>query len=96
MWHASTAPLPGRSLTWKYLRSVCLRHLAPVGDREHEWEEVGVKAYHVRRRLTEEEQAAVGEAIDLRKTPEAIRRLEALPDRIRRAVRAFAERGGEV
>jgi hypothetical protein len=45
-----------------------------------QWEQDRPGAYHVRRRLTPEEQTFVGEAIDIRGTPEARQRLErALP-----------------
>jgi len=48
-----------------------------VGDQAKEWSEWTGVAYHIRRRLSAEEQAAVGPAIDLRGTEEAIRRYEA-------------------
>lgn len=60
------------------LRDIAMRHLAGVGNRKHEWHEWSGYAYHVRRRLTEEEQKAVGPVIDLRGTDEAKQRLEAI------------------
>lgn len=45
-----------------------------------QWEQDRPGAYHVRRRLTPEEQALVGDAIDIRGTDEARQRLQrALP-----------------
>lgn len=45
-----------------------------------QWEQDRSGAYHVRRRLTAEEQVLVGEAIDIRGTTEARERLaRALP-----------------
>jgi hypothetical protein len=47
---------------------------------ELQWEQDRPGAYHVRRRLTPEEQVLVGEAIDIRGTAEARERVErALP-----------------
>jgi hypothetical protein len=48
-----------------------------VGDRAHEWVEYTGYAFHLRRRLTPEEQAAVGEVIDLRGLAEGQTRFEA-------------------
>ena len=45
--------------------------LQGVGDDRREWREWSGVAYHLRRRLTDEEQVAIGEAIDLRGKPEA-------------------------
>ena len=64
------------------LKLVALRMLQGVGDAERgEWHQWTGVAYHLRRRLTEAEQArGVGEAIDLRGTEEARRRyLRATP-----------------
>lgn len=43
-----------------------------------QWEEWTGRAYHVRRRLTAEEQALVGEALDIRGTPEQEKRYQAV------------------
>jgi hypothetical protein len=43
---------------------------------ELQWEQDRPGAYHVRRRLTPEEQVLVGEAIDIRGTAEARERVE--------------------
>ncbi len=50
--------------------------LEGVGDPAHEWHEWTGYAYHVRRRLTLEEQVLTGPPIDLRGTVEAQARLE--------------------
>ena len=54
--------------------------LRNVGDRSKEWEEWrrSGKYYHLRRRLTLEEQKITGEAIDLRGSQEAQQRFEML------------------
>jgi len=79
VWHASAAGLPGLSLSDDTLRTVALRALEGVGDVTlGEWEERGRKAYHVRRRLSAAEQVGIGEAVDVRGTPEAERRFEAV------------------
>lgn len=48
-----------------------------VGDRTKEWLEWTGRAFHVRRRLTEDEEALVGPASDLRGKPQAMERLKA-------------------
>jgi hypothetical protein len=59
------------------LRLVALRMLQGVGDADlGEWAEYTGVAYHLRRRLAPHEQARVGEAVDLRGTPEARRRYD--------------------
>lgn len=55
-----------------------MRHLAGVGDRAHEWHEWTGYAYHVQRRLTVDEQAAIGPAVDCRGTDEWQRRFDAV------------------
>lgn len=55
------------------LRKLAFKALEGVGDASRgEWEEYEDFAflYHVRRRLSEVEQARVGDAIDIRGTPE--------------------------
>lgn len=50
-----------------------------VGDEASgQWEEYTGKAFHIRRRLTVEEQASIGEAIDIRGTKEAMNRINAV------------------
>lgn len=55
-----------------------MRYLAGVGDRAHEFEEWTGYGFHVRRRLTAEEQASIGEALDCRGTEEGWDRLNAV------------------
>lgn len=46
-----------------------------VGDEAlGQWEGRGDVAYHIRRRLSTEEQELVGDVLDVRGTPEALRR----------------------
>ena len=52
--------------------------LSGVGDRSKEWIEITDVAYHVRRRLTIAEEECTGPALDIRGTPEARRRFEAI------------------
>lgn len=53
--------------------------LAGLGAPElGEWREWTGKAYHMRRRLTAVEEQRVGPAVDIRRTPEAARRVAAL------------------
>jgi hypothetical protein len=57
------------------LRSMALGALRGVGDAGlGQWLEMGETAFHVRRRLTADEQAKVGDVVDVRGTPEADRR----------------------
>lgn len=49
--------------------------LSGVGDADQgEWEEWSGFAYHIKRRLSAEEQAQVGDACDIRGTAEAVTR----------------------
>jgi hypothetical protein len=53
--------------------------LEGVGDEvAGQWEEYTGKAFHVRRRLTLEEQDLIGPAVDVRGTPEALSRINAI------------------
>lgn len=57
------------------LKFVALEALAGVGDHAAgQWEEYSGYAFHLKRRLTIEEQAVTGEAVDIRGTPEQDRR----------------------
>lgn len=74
MWHASVS---GFGLSSETLRAAALRVLAGVGNETvGQWEERGSKAYHVRRRLTDDEAKRVGGVCDIRGTPEALQRFE--------------------
>lgn len=71
VWHASAAHADPKTL-----RILALSALQGVGDSNlGEWEEWTGNAYHVRRRLTNEEMNYTGPAVDVRGTQEAARRL---------------------
>lgn len=56
---------------------IARRALEGVGDATlGEWVELGAYVFHLRRRISQEEQAVIGEAIDIRGTPEHERRIE--------------------
>lgn len=58
-----------------------MRQLQGVGDPSRgEWREWSGRAFHLRRRLSEVEQRRVGPVVDVRGTPEALRRAQALGD----------------
>jgi hypothetical protein len=77
VWHASAAPL-GVTPVASHLRECALAALDGVGDASlGEWEEWTGRAFHVRRRLTDEECAGL-EVVDVRGTDEARRRLAAV------------------
>lgn len=59
-------------------------------DRAGEWEEWTGYAYHVRRRLTPTEQRDIGEAIDIRGTAEAHRRLARVLEYAQRSPQGLA------
>lgn len=70
MWHVSVS---GGSADANRLKALAV--LAGVGDAASgEWIEDGEIAVHVRRRLRGEEAALVGPVVDVRQTPEALRR----------------------
>jgi hypothetical protein len=77
VWHASAAVLPGQgSLSGAALRVIARNLLLGVGDPGlGEWEELGERAFHVRRRLTPEEARP---AVDIRRNPEARQRINAV------------------
>lgn len=85
VWHLSVAPLFGERLSEKELKRLAYRHLAGVGDMGREFHEFTGRAYHLRRRLTEQEQTVTGPAVDLRGTEEALSRLAAVKDMLPRA-----------
>ena len=58
------------------LKQAVYRNLHGVGNKMREWLDVTDKAVHLRRRLTFAEQAHTGDAIDVRNTEEAMRRLD--------------------
>jgi len=70
------------SLPSSTLFDVALEALGGVGDGGlGEWKEIGDKAVHIRRRVSDRERASIGglDVVDVRGTPEATRRI----DRIR-------------
>jgi hypothetical protein len=77
VWHASVSV--AGSAPWKFARKLALKALDSVGSVElGQWEERGRVAYHVRRRLSQDEAAIVGEVRDLRRTIEGAMRFEAI------------------
>lgn len=68
------------------LRPLVEEALKGVGDASRgEWREWTGRAYHIRRRLSEQEQLLVGPAVDIRGTDEAL-------ERARKAVRQVGMR----
>jgi hypothetical protein len=79
VWHASTSMLPEWPDAPDFLRTCAMDALQSVGDASlGEWEQYRNQTYHVRRRLTPEEQRKVGNAKDIRGTAEAVRRQAAM------------------
>jgi hypothetical protein len=79
VWHVSVAAR-GLAIPAE-LEAECNRQLQGVGDaRLGEWTEWSGRAFHLRRRLSEREQRLVGPVVDVRRTPEAVRRAERLGD----------------
>ncbi len=94
VWHASAASTGALSgLGAEFLERKAREALEGVGDASlGEWTEWTGVAFHVRRRLTAEEQATVGPVVDVRGTKEAQQRMEsAWPDLPPRARRIAAE-----
>lgn len=83
VWHASVAG----KFAAKVRRRLALEVLQGVGVPELQWEQDRSVAYHIRRRLTPEEQQSVGEVKDLRGTFEGGMRyreaLKVLPPELR-------------
>jgi hypothetical protein len=99
VWHASAAPLPGWPVGEQSLRRFALEALEGVGDADlGEWEEWTGYAFHIRRRLSAEEQEPIGEVVDIRGTPEAHRRLQRVTKYVLRSpegLRILREEGAE-
>jgi hypothetical protein len=73
------------------MRGIAYELLDGYGDSTHEWTENNPLAFHLRRRLSIEEQSRIGDAVDCRGSDEGKIRLEKMravlpPDAI-----AFAE-----
>jgi hypothetical protein len=95
VWHASAAPVYGTFSQHPLLRCA-FEALIGVGNRKKEWREWTGYAYHLRRRLTPQEQLLVGAVKDLRGTTEGIRRYHAMPafvnkDHMRQAAREIRD-----
>lgn len=74
MWHVSIATT-SVLLPVDYLRKLAFAELEEVGDTSlGQWEEYTGNAFHLRRRLSEDEQKTVGDVIDIRDTPEQEKR----------------------
>lgn len=77
VWHVSVAS-PGLPLRAR-MEAECERQLSGVGDAAlGEWREWTGRAFHLRRRLSVQEQRDVGPVVDIRGTKEARRRAERL------------------
>lgn len=73
MWHASAAKAGSGE---DALRAIVEHALNGYGDAATgEWREWSGRAYHLRRRLTAQEARRIGPTIDVRGTPEAVRRM---------------------
>lgn len=92
VWHASCA-LTQRRPTEEdkaRLKDKALAALTGVGDRSQQWEQWTGYAYHVRRRLTSDEQRPIGEVEDRRGTDYAQERFAALEPHLSREARRWA------
>jgi len=75
VWHASAAASSKIALPQPYLRQCALTALEGVGDaNKGQWEEWTGNAYHIRCRLTDQEQSRVGAILDIRGTDEQEKR----------------------
>lgn len=74
VWHASVV-----SGSEQRAEAVARSVLMGVGEPiKGEWSEKGGSAFHIRRRLSDDEQAVIGDARDIRGTDEEYRRMSAL------------------
>jgi hypothetical protein len=79
VWHASVAGSLIKAVLWQEAE----RQLSGVGDALlGEWRETATRAVHLRRRLTEREQRAVGPVVDIRRSDEARMRAARLGARL--------------
>ena len=84
---------PCKSFLWaaSHFASTRLPHIKDVGDASlGEWDEWAGYAFHVRRRLSAQEQALVGDVLDIRGTPEARQRLH----KVRRIIERIGSPAG--
>ncbi|MCA1832590.1 MAG: hypothetical protein LC750_07635 [Actinobacteria bacterium] len=78
VWHASVAN-QRKHHPDDEMRLIALAVLKGLGDADlGQWEERGVSAFHMRRRLSDEEAVLVGPVVDIRRTDEAGKRLFAV------------------
>lgn len=81
VWHASVMSRTG--MFPPLLRDIAVKTLDGVGDESRgQWEEWTGTAFHVRRRLSSEEQKDIGPAVDIRGTKEFDRRVKAIRKRL--------------
>lgn len=79
VWHASVAG----TIIKAALEKEAERQLLGVGDASlGEWREMGERAFHIRRRMTEREQRHVGPVMDIRGSDEARMRAMRVADRL--------------
>lgn len=79
VWHVSVA-----GSQRDRLEAECERQLRGVGDVVlGEWREWTGRAFHLRRRLSAREQRHVGPVVDVRRTPEALKRAQRLGTMLR-------------
>lgn len=78
VWHASVRTFGG--YREEAARRIALRALDGVGDEAlGQWEQGGQQAFHIRRRLSLVEQIEAGLSMrDIRRTPEAMKRVQLL------------------
>ncbi len=86
VWHSSVSA----NLDVERLKTIAIHVLEGVGDPEHEWYEWTGRAYHVRRRLTDEEQKLTGPAVDCRGTGEWSKRYYDIAHKLPEAGKRFA------
>ncbi len=92
MWHASASAI-SVSVPGRHLRRATEKALLGVGDPElGEWTEDSDIAYHLRRRLTPQEELLVGKVVDCRGTREAQRRFALMEPYMPPVARAIGER----
>lgn len=88
MWHASVS---GRAFGPVELQLYARQALESVGDPSKEWHEWTGQAYHVRRRLTAEEEATIGPAVDCRGTAEWATRYYAIAHKLPEVAKRLAQ-----
>lgn len=79
VWHVSAAWHGGGFVPFGALEAACLSALAGVGDEQlGQWSERGTRYAHLRRRLSAAECELVGPVVDVRGTPDALKRFTAV------------------